>query len=67
VHHDGCYRQHDGTRLSCDNRFLNSMLASCTEIRSNVACRDRAQIYYLGVRLFGQEAWDNYSVVIRME
>ncbi len=43
------------------------MLASCTEIRSNVACRDRAQIYYLGVRLFGQEAWDNYSVVIRME
>lgn len=67
VHHDGCYRHHDGTRLSCDDRFLQNMIASCEEIRSNIACRDRANIYYLGVRWFGHVAWENYSTDAPMD
>ncbi len=66
-HHDGCYRHHDGTRLSCDDRFRRDMLASCDDIGSNVACRDRAEIYYLGVRWFGQPAWDSYSTDVPMD
>ncbi len=67
AHHDGCYRLHDGTRLSCDNRFLDNMLASCEEIGSNVACRDRANVYYLGVRWFGHVAWENYEINAPMD
>lgn len=65
-HHDGCYHYHWSDRSTCDDWFLNDMFASCAELGHYPQCYARAELYYLGVRKFGQMSWDSYSVQIAM-
>lgn len=63
VHHDGCYRNRWASRATCDQWFLNDMRASCASLLTNQAsCRERAWLYYLGVRYFGDGAYSRRSV-----
>ncbi len=65
-HHDGCYHYHWASRATCDLWFKNDMYASCTALRSNDACCARANLYYAGVRAFGEFFWQHRDIRIAM-
>lgn len=53
THHDGCYEHHWGSRGTCDQWFLNDMLASCDAMGEGYACQSQAWLYWYGVRELG--------------
>jgi len=62
-HHDGCYGQTWGWRISCDNDMHQNMEASCKHNwqwwnPARTACRAVRDVYYAGVRTFG---WPFYA------
>lgn len=64
-HHDGCYGARTSSRLGCDVRFLFDLRMSCytvwTTPENRPECLRLANIYFLGVRVFGGPAWDDVS------
>ncbi|MDJ0382025.1 phospholipase A2 [Streptomyces sp. G-G2] len=65
-HHDGCYRFRWADRATCDQWFRNDMHASCAALKSNAACDARAELYYWGVRVFGEVPWKLHAIKISM-
>ncbi|MFI5983486.1 phospholipase A2 [Streptomyces sp. NPDC051555] len=66
-HHDGCYKFRWADRATCDQWFRNDMHASCTAMKSNAACDDMAELYYRGVRVFGEVPWKLHDIRISMK
>ncbi|WP_330335376.1 hypothetical protein OHS33_37450 (plasmid) [Streptomyces sp. NBC_00536] len=66
MHHDGCYKYRWADRATCDQWFRNDMHASCTAMKSNAACDARAELYYRGVRVFGEIPWKLHDIRISM-
>lgn len=58
--HDLCYAGGEQTQAACDSQFLQDMTALCTAQHpaaldpTRYVCLAFAQLYYAGVRLFGQ-------------
>ncbi|MFJ6530370.1 phospholipase A2 [Streptomyces longwoodensis] len=65
-HHDGCYKFRWSDRATCDQWFLNDMKASCDVLHSNEACYAVAQLYYRGVRVFGEIPWSLHNTRVSM-
>lgn len=67
-HHDSCYIHKQGVtsdsngRLRCDSLFKQDMHEMCNH-HSDLPwmCRRVADLYYLGVRAFGEYSWENSS------
>ena len=66
--HDLCYIYKQGVptddtgRLICDDDFLEDMAAMCSDRSDNRdLCYVAALVYYAGVRVFGEESWQNSS------
>ena len=57
--HDACYASGQ-TQLACDEAFRHAMVAACATVYPSALdarrylCLTFAQLYYFGVRLFGQ-------------
>ena len=60
--HDLCYGVVDRPKAECDGQFLADNLEDC-DATSNLVerelCREIAPLYWVGVRLFGDEPYDN--------
>ncbi len=60
ANHDACYASREQTRAQCDEAFRSDMVAACAVQHPSAlgparyACLTFAQLYYAGVRLFGQ-------------
>lgn len=75
-HHDGCYAEHWANRLTCDNWFLNDMMAECDRIPwpNNIptmfdpvrACRSTGQTYYQAVRAMGERFYNSNGKQVRI-
>jgi hypothetical protein len=58
--HDVCYASGTQTQLACDDAFRQNMVAACATQHPSALdgrrflCLTFAQLYYFGVRLFGQ-------------
>jgi len=66
-HHDGCYRQTWGWRISCDDDFYKNMEVSCKHNwawwnPARTACRGVKEVYYTGVRTFGWPYYNRKSI-----
>ncbi|MFI0800871.1 phospholipase A2 [Amycolatopsis lurida] len=68
VHHDGCYAYHWADRGTCDNWFLNDMLAECRKLPFEIvgSCGGVAFTYYGAVRLFGGSFYDDSQITARI-
>jgi hypothetical protein len=60
ANHDACYSSGEKTKAECDSAFLQDMTAACVAQHPSAldparyVCLTFAQLYYLGVLLFGQ-------------
>lgn len=69
-HHDGCYGQRWGWRISCDGDFHQNMEASCKHNwawwnPARAACRTVRDTYYIGVRNLGFPFYKTRSIWTR--
>ncbi len=53
-YHDNCYVSIGASKATCDAEFLSDMQTSCAAVRR---CKIVANMYYLGVKLFGKQAF----------
>jgi hypothetical protein len=68
VHHDGCYAYHWADRGTCDQWFLNDMMATCRSLPFEMVagCATWAYAYYGAVRAFGGGYYNSPQVATRI-
>jgi hypothetical protein len=55
--HDACYTASGFSRRACDRQFLGDLWSTCRNSTRPIRCRQRANMMFVAVRLFGRSSF----------